>query len=170
MSQEKNWVYLEHDRELYLFYMFYPDFVVNKFVYGSDWEFKTVVDESLFIPGLDSIPFVSYSSSPVDYDESHYLLFVHARSSKTILDYIHWGVLLDKRSLRPVKMTRNPVIRGGAMRGTYPHVVFISGVVPRGADFILFMGEGDSYCSRCIITRKQLENNFITIHTEPRPS
>ncbi|HCM42132.1 MAG TPA: hypothetical protein PLY88_06140 [Candidatus Omnitrophota bacterium] len=160
---EKNWLYLEHDGEVYLFYGFSPFYLVQKLVSWGRFEFKTFIDMPLRIFGLHHLPYVSFSSNPVEYDEKHYLLFVHARRGKQILDYLHWGVLISKTTLKPVFISKKPVLRGGNARGVYPHVIFITAVIPSGRDFDIIMGEGDYYSSVAKLERSLFEKNLISI-------
>jgi predicted GH43/DUF377 family glycosyl hydrolase len=146
---EKNWCYFEQGGELYAIYSFRP-FRILKLVDRSSYRFATVV---FGYPETEShecqaAKFVSLSTSPVEFDETQFLMFVHWRGDS--LNYRHFGVLIDRGTLRPTRMARTPLFTGGRARGMHPHVVYLMSVLRIKDEYWMFLGEGDEHvsCSR----------------------
>jgi predicted GH43/DUF377 family glycosyl hydrolase len=162
MPQEKNWTYAVVGEELYLFYMFSPHYVVYKL---EDWEtlqFRPVIDEAFeFLSGR--FGFVSYSTNPVVFDDEHLFVIVHARMSTGDKTYMHWGILINRKTLQPTFATQTPILKGGGARGVYKNVVFASGVFMRDKDFVITFGQGDFHCSHATVSKKELSEAMVPI-------
>lgn len=164
--KEKNWVYVEHNGDLYLFYSFYP-YHVLKLVDASTLTFKTVVDQC-FDSRLEDIggfgTLVSFSANPIGYDNQHWLLVVHQidTSNKKRL-YYHWGVLVEKGSFTPMKITSAPLFSGLGARGRLKGVRYVMSVINRNTDYIFFCGEGDDHLTRITISKAKLDKMWSAL-------
>lgn len=163
---EKNWTYLERDGELFLFYSFSP-YRILRLVDRQALRFATIINHQLDdrcanVGGFGTM--VSLSTNPIEYDKHHWLLLVHQiERSRIERIYHHWGVLLDKNTLLPYKITADPIFSGMGARGRKPGVVYVSSVVKMGEDFVFFMGEGDAYVTRATFPKSVLENLWADI-------
>lgn len=165
---EKNWVYFSQDNKLYLFYSFFP-YRVTELVDWAELKFKTIIHE----PGPENISdlggfnsYTSFSTDPVSYDDHHLLLFIHKAQSITIFGlthriYHHWAVLLSRKTLKPVKIAKRPSFKGGRSRGILGGVVFLMSVLPLKEEFVVSLGEGDSFASIVRLSRFRLEKDWI---------
>ncbi|MFC1590079.1 hypothetical protein ACFL42_01150 [Candidatus Omnitrophota bacterium] len=163
MDRERNWVYFTMGEDLYLIYLF-SEFVLLKLENWGTLSFKTVKRRKVRVSRILGDRFVALSTNPVDYDEDSLFLAVHTKMPDRI--YRHWGVLLDKQTLLPKAITRNPIMAGGEARGINRNVVFITGVIPAPDRLLFFWGEGDSHISSGAVSRKMLDDNFVDIHQE----
>lgn len=140
---EKNWTYLEHDSELYLFYSLHP-FTVLKYQEGK---FITILRENCGLADIGGFgTMVSQSTNPIDYDQEHYLMVIHQTENRNFgRCYHHWAILISKETLLPVKITANPIFSGMGARGRTPGIRYISSIIKRGNEILFFAGEGDIY-------------------------
>ncbi len=158
--KEKNWMFIERQGDLYLLYSFHP-YRVLKLVDREALRFSTIINQP-FGPELSDIggfgTFVSYSTNPIHYDDQHFLLLVHQVDPNGMGRlYYHWGVLIDKTSLYPVKVTTDPLFSGTGARGILRGVVYVMSVVAQQNDFIFYNGEGDTYLSYTTISKDKLD-------------
>lgn len=158
--KEKNWMFIEHLGDLYLLYSFHP-YRVLKLVDRQTLRFSTIIDQPLG-PDLGDIggfgTFVSYSTNPIHYDDRHFLLLVHQVDPNGMGRlYYHWGVLIDKASMYPVKVTAKPLFSGIGARGTLRGVIYVMSVVVERGNFTFYNGEGDTYLSRTTISKDKLD-------------
>ncbi len=156
---EKNWCFFEWGDELHLLYSFQP-FRLLKLTDAKAFRFETVLHCELTTvaeePGWRGAPFASLSAAPVEFDEHRWLLFVHWRDPAG--NYRQYGVLLDRESLRPLSIARQPIFAGGAAQGLHPHVLYLMSVVRTGDEFDLFLGEGDEHVSQSRLTLAALRS------------
>jgi predicted GH43/DUF377 family glycosyl hydrolase len=162
---EKNWVYFEHNGELYIHYSFSP-YIVLKLQDWGNLIFSTVIyrDVEKFFCPMGFNKFVSLGTNPISYDHEHYLLLIHRfrRTRKRIgRVYLHWAVLIDKQTLLPVKITRKPVFKGGHYRGFFRGVIYPTSILRSDDYFLFFNGEGDSHLSYTKIKKETLDKEFI---------
>lgn len=161
--KEKNWMFIEHQGDLYLLYSFHP-YRVLKLIDRQAWRFSTIIDQPLGadlsdIGGFGT--FVSYSTNPIHYDDQHFLLLIHQVDPHGMGRlYYHCGVLIDKASMYPVKVTADPLFSGIGARGTLRGVVYVMSVVAEQNDFIFYNGEGDTYLSRTTIAKDKLDRHW----------
>jgi len=163
-KKEKNWIFTEFEGELYLFYSFHP-YRVLKLSHYQTLTFSTIINQPLGsqlsnIGGFGT--FVSYSTNPVDYDEQHFLLLIHQVDPHGMGRlYYHWGVLIDKATMYPAKVTTVPLFSGIGARGTLRGVIYVMSVIAQPHEFIFYCGEGDTYLSRTTISKDKLDRLWI---------
>ncbi|GEM_PF-588129 len=164
---EKNWVFFEHKSELYMIYSFSP-YVLLK---SSNWpklNFHTVINKS-FDGMLQDFrekgtpQMISLSANPIEYDENHLLLLIHKKNHFFDVNYAHWAVLIDKKTLLPEKITSRPIFKGGLSKGMRPSIIYAMSVVPIDNDLVFFLGEGDSHLSYVKVNKKRLDDSFIPL-------
>lgn len=142
---EKNWMYLEHDHQLYLFYSLNPYRVLVQ----QDGVFVTKINQDLEgklkdIGGFGTM--VSQSTNPIDFDKDHYMMVIHQIEPKKFgRCYHHWILLISKQTLLPVKITAQPIFSGLGARGRTPGIRYISSILKEGDEILFFAGEGDIY-------------------------
>ncbi len=108
--------------------------------------------------------FVSYSTNPVDYDEQHFLLLIHQIDPHRMGRlYYHWGVLIDKATMYPAKVTATPLFSGIGARGKLRGVIYVMSVIPQQHEFIFYCGEGDTYLSRTRMSKDKLESLWLAL-------
>ena len=162
---EKNWVFFEHLGELYLLYSFAP-YILLKLTSWTSLEFTTVVkrDVNLNLPGENVGGLKALlSTNPVTWDADHFLVLIHKffTCSWSGRRYLTWAVLIQKESLLPVKITSRPVFNSFSARGECPGVIYPTSCALIDDDLVVFVGEGDSYCSYAKINKKILTDNFV---------
>lgn len=162
---EKNWLYQEHNNQLLLFYSVNPYKVLNQND-DKDFSFKTVVDvyvDKLNNPGGFGT-LVSFSTNPIDYDEAHWFIVIHQiHYKKTGRCYYHWGVLVDKNSLLPIKITSKPIFSGMGARGRLPGIRYISSAIKKENEILFFAGEGDVYVTVTSKKLKEIDSLWVSI-------
>lgn len=164
--REKNWVFVELRGELYLFYSFLP-YRVLRLVDRQRLMFSTVVDSAMDIDlttlGGFAAP-VSYSTNPIAYDEDRLLVLVHQSVRRPQgRCYYHWGVLLARDTLLPVRITSRAIVAGIGARGVMRGVLYVSSVARMGDSFVLFNGEGDTFVTRTRLSRAQLDRSWFDL-------
>jgi hypothetical protein len=164
--REKNWVFIESGDELYLLYSFCP-YRVLKLIDRPSLAFSTVISRVIDIDFQDIGGFaaaVSYSTNPIHYDDDYLLVLVHQSIRRHGgRCYYHWGVLLDKNSLHPKKVTSRPLLSGIGARGELRGVLYVASVIKMGEDFVLFNGEGDSYLTRTSVPKAKFERLWSNV-------
>lgn len=159
---EKNWVYKEVGGSLYLFYSVNP-FRVLKLKDDDQLSFHTIINSALQNRLEDPGGFgtmVSFSTNPIDFDVEHLLVIIHQiRHQLTGRCYFHWAVLIDKKTLLPVRITSRPIFSGMGARGRVPGYRYISSILKKGDDILFFAGEGDVYVT--LTTKKIAELNSL---------
>lgn len=163
---EKNWMYKEKEGSLYLFYSFNP-YRVLVLQDEVQLKFATVINESFDYILNDPGGFgtrVSLSANPIDYDECHWLLIIHQIDHRiTGRCYFHWGVLINKENLLPVKITQKPIFNGMDARGRTPGIRYISSILKMGDEILFFAGEGDVFVTMTSRKIKELECLFVNL-------
>jgi hypothetical protein len=100
----------------------------------------------------------------VEYDATSLLLVVHQKSTQCGFGrYLHWGVLLDRKTFEPTHLTRDPLFDGFAARGRVRGALYVTSVVPHGSGFVFLSGEGDNYVSRCYYAREFMDRCWIKV-------
>lgn len=155
---EKNWVYKEHQKKLLLFYSVNP-YKVLTLDNEEDFSFKTILNinnhDYLSDPGGFGT-MVSFSTNPIDFDEKHWFMVIHQIEYKiTGRCYYHWGLLIDKSTFLPVKITSKPIFSGMNARGRLPGIRYISSVLKVKNELLFFAGEGDIFVT---VTKKKIND------------
>jgi len=157
---EKNWLFFEHDKSLYLLYTVNP-YRLLKLKDAKTHSFETIIHEDLGsaikdIGGFGTM--ISFSTNPVEYDDDYLLFLIHQveRRGRERF-YHHWGFLLDKRTLRPAKITKKPLFTGEGARGKRPGIIFVTSVLKRQNEFVFLLGEGDAYLTYTLLGKDKLD-------------
>jgi hypothetical protein len=158
MRTEKNWVMFSHGDHVLLLYSFTP-YVLLVARKWPDLNFSALIKAQGRLPiEGDEIP-LRNSINPVDYDESHWLHVVHRVYPEK--QYTFWGVLLDKRSLCPVRITRRPLMRGWHSSST--SITYTCAAIADASDVRFFSGLDDSATAVTRIERRRLDSEWIPI-------
>lgn len=158
---EKNWLYFELDGELYVIYSVNPLHIL-KLKRGSSFEFETYIKKPFDLDKFSMLKGLSLSAGPVRYDDDSLLLIVHKYwviENRRV--YFHWAVLLDIRTFSPKRVSRNPILSGGAARGDYPGILYVMGVHVDDDAVIFGVGESDSYSGYLSISRSELDSVWM---------
>lgn len=161
---EKNWMYLEHDHQLYLFYSLNPYRVLVQ----EQGVFMTKIHQDLGgklkdIGGFGTM--VSQSTNPIDFDEEHYLMVIHQIENRNFgRCYHHWTLLISKQTLLPVKISSQPLFSGLGARGRTPGIRYISSIQKKGDEILFFAGEGDIYVTATRKKINEIESLFVNLH------
>jgi predicted GH43/DUF377 family glycosyl hydrolase len=164
-AMEKNWGYFEHGSELYLLFSISP-YVLLKASRWPDLSFETVIKREIDTRAFQEevFPtFLSISTNPIDYDSDHLLVLVHKFVIIGHRIYAHWAVLIDKKSLVPVKVSSRPIFCGGKARGMLPGIVYTTAVLDWGDSLIIFNGESDLQCSYSKFAKKRLDACWVDL-------
>jgi len=163
--REKNFVFFEHNEKVYMIYSFSPYILLE----ALNWEklhFRTVINKEIKLHTLNTNNrrMISLSTNPIHYDDKHYFMLIHKKDRFYV--YAHWGIMISKESLLPVKITARPLFRGNTSEGALTSIVYVMSVVSFGDRFRFFIGEGDLYTSYVEITKRDLSEAFIPISSE----
>lgn len=102
--------------------------------------------------------FTGLSTVPVDWDDEHWLILIHQVDPGGMGRlFLQWGVLVCRRDLRPVAVARRPWLVGWGSRGRLRGALYASSVVTDGDDIHVFCGEGDSYCTVVVLSRRDVD-------------
>lgn len=168
-EREKNWVYLEADGRLLLFYRFSP-LRVLQLTDERHLAFSTLMQAEqrgrLADPGgIGAL--VSFSTNPIPYGAGHVLVVIHQIDhSLGFRRYLHWGVLIDRATLKPSHITANPLFDGLGARGrSLRGVLYVTSAVATQRDVVFFNGEGDSFVTTTRINRQDLDRCWVDVRT-----
>ena len=157
-AAEKNWVMFEHEAALYLIYSLNPFHLLK----ASNWpelSFATVHRETLDLPDSgDGLKFRN-SANPVAYDAHHFLHMVH----KVYPDkrYAFWGVLIEKSSLLPKKISARPLVCG--WQSSPAPIIYACSLVVRPAEVLVFGGLNDTGLGYWNIPREKLDAAWLPL-------
>lgn len=161
---EKNWVFFQNEADLYLIYSFSPFYRLLRMDNLNPWKFKTIISKKIRLPFKNTRnKFISLSTNPVEYDKNHFLLLVHLKNHDSY-SYKFWGVLIDKKSLLPKKITSRPIFRSYGLLPRSPRqIVYVSSVTKKDNLFIFFIGKGDKEAFWTSIDKNLLDKFWIDI-------
>lgn len=166
-NTEKNWVYASGDKnECFLFYSINPYHVL----YTGDLsslKFNTIINRQynnqLKDPGRFG-SLVSFSANPVEIDNENWLQIIHqVKNTSFGRVYYHWGLLTNKKTKTPKKITQNPLFSGLGARGKLSGLRYISSIVLAEDQILFFAGEGDKYITCCKIPLQKIFDQMIEI-------
>ena len=160
--REKNFGFFEHNGNLYLIYSFSP-YVLLEALNLEELHFRTIINKEIQIHSLNTNNdrLISLSTNPIHYDDKHYFMLIHKKDRFYV--YTHWGIMISKESLLPVKITARPLFRGNTSKGILTSIVYIMSIVSFGDRFRFFLGEGNLYSSYVEITKKELDEAFVPL-------
>lgn len=151
---EKNWLFFERPDGLYLLYAARP-FRLLRLVDREAFRFETVMNTDIADePIWRGVQQISWSAGPVEFDKRHLLVFVHWRDRSN--NYLHYGMLVDRRTYLPVALARKPLFGGGTAAGVHPHVVYLTAVLWHQRGYHMFLGEGDTHVAKAQCTRAEM--------------
>lgn len=153
---EKNWVYKQDGEKLVLFYSLnsYRVLILED---DKELRFKTIINQQfenkLKNPGGFGT-LVSFSCNPIDFDDEHWLMIVHQIDNKISgRCYYHWAVLIARKTLLPVQITKDYIFSGIGARGRDTGIRYISSILKVEDEILFFAGEGDVYIT---VTKKKV--------------
>lgn len=163
---EKNWVFFQKGKDLCLIYSFYPKFKLLKLTNQKNWTFKTIISKKKDLP-IKTLnkKTLRLSTNPIEYDKNSFLILVHLRNKNLNKNYYQfWGVLIDKTSLLPIKITKKPLFKSpGSLWKSQKQIIYVSSVVKNGENFIFFMGKEDKKTFYSKLNKKVLESSWLNI-------
>ena len=156
---EKNWACFSDGADLFLLYSPAP----YRLYRCTDWdrlEFSPVLEADWSLPGSGpGLPPWRNSINPVPYDEDHWLHVVHrVYPGKR---YAYWPVLLSRRTLRPVRASRQPLACGGWSGGD--GLLYLSAVVAGPAAIELYCGAEDCATAHTRVSRRVLDAAWLPV-------
>jgi hypothetical protein len=155
---EKNWVFFEHKKELYLIYSFSPYHLLQANRW-PDMDFHTVLKCPVKLPiGTDQIQ-IRNSVNPVHYDDQYFLHVIHKMYS--VKQYAFWAILIDKKSLIPTMVSSRPLIRG--WHSAPASTIYACSVIPRNTEIYVFGGINDSSTGVWRISRSKLDAAWVPL-------
>ncbi len=166
-SKEKNWVFFEHERQLFAIYSGFPKHVViqldgDKIVreYATDgptWHFGAVRGGSTPVRQADGTLLTIFHSSVRTEAPPHFVRYYAAAYT-----------LEGKPPFAPIRISTRPLMIGSEadghkvdpryVEGWKPFVVFPCGLVPDGADWLVSLGLNDW---QCVIARLKADALFL---------
>lgn len=159
-EREKNWVYFEYEKNLYLIYSFRPYriFRANRW---PDLSFQKVCECDIKLPPVFGLGEFRNSANPVDYNADYFLHVVHRVFSG--LRYVFWAVLIEKKTLLPAMISARPLVCG--WHSVPASIIYVVSVVVRGDDILVFAGIDDCASGVWRISRADLDSNWIPINS-----
>ena len=154
---EKNWVLIDAGDRLLMLYSFSP-YILLACGHWPALDFNTIMEEPVALPFADDGLPVRNSVNPVVYDDDHWLHIVHKVYPGK--QYSFWAVLLDRKSLRPVKATKRPLVRG--WHSVSASIIYTCSVLADNLNIRLFSGLDDSATAVAIIPRQRLDAEWIS--------
>ena len=161
---EKNWVFFEHQNELFLIYSFNP----FRLLRANRWpqmDFTTVACRNLSISsGDDQLKFRN-SVNPVEYNQEYFLHIVHKVYPGK--QYVFWGVLIERKSLLPKMISTRPLVCG--WKSAPASIIYACSLIVRKDDIVVFAGLNDSSMGFWKIARHKLDENWIHLENPNKP-
>ncbi len=159
---EKNWAMFADVDRLLLIYSFAP-YVVLTAEKWPELSFAPVLETEIAMPVGDPALAFRNSVNPVPYDDDHWLHIVHQVYPGK--QYVFWAILIDRRSLRPVRASARPLAR--AWHGCAASIIYVCSVIADPAGIRLFAGLDDSSTAVAAIPRARLDAEWIAFPSTP---
>ncbi|MCX6954321.1 MAG: hypothetical protein NTV51_19390 [Verrucomicrobia bacterium] len=161
---EKNWAMFADGERLFLLYSFSPYILLE----AKAWpglDFATIARATVAPPfGGDGLA-LRNSLNPVDYDGRHWLHVVHKVYPNK--QYCYFAVLIDRATLRPVRVSARPLARGWASGAAA--ILYACAAVVRPAEVLLFAGVDDCGTAVTAIPRARLDAEWIPLPCTDTP-
>jgi hypothetical protein len=154
-STEKNWVFFEHEGQLYLLYSFKPYHVLR----ANRWpklDFATVLNQDLPLALAEKEIPIRNSVNPVEYDAEHFLHVVH--KVYPWKRYAFWAVLIEKQTLLPKLITNRPLVCG--WHSAPASIIYVCALVSRKSEILVFGGLNDSSLGVWRVSRSRLDSHW----------
>ena len=155
---EKNWAMFSTGRQVQLIYSFNPYRMYSAEAF-PELNFTSTVEKVLRLPIPDDGLTLRNSINPVSYDSSHFLHIVHKVYPNK--QYVYWGVLIDRTSLLPSRITARPLLRGIASAGA--SILYACSAIARDSDVLVFAGIDDCSIGAWSIPRPDLDRQWRSI-------
>ena len=158
---EKNWACFSDGPDLFLLYSPAP-YRLYRCVSWERLEFRPELEMDWRLPGSSpDLPPLRNSINPVPYDEEHWLHVVHrVYPGKR---YAYWPLLLSRRTLRPVRASRQPLACGGWSGGE--GLLYLSAVVAGPDALDLYCGAEDCATTHTRVSRRHLDAAWRPLET-----
>jgi hypothetical protein len=158
---EKNWAVFSAGGRVHLIYSFNPYRLFSAEAF-PDLHFSSRTDRILKLPISQDGLYIRNSINPIPWDAGHLLHIVH----KVFPDkrYVFWGVLLDRQSLLPAKITRRPLLTD---RSSFASITYVCSAICRDGDLLLFGGIDDCSVGAWRISRSELDSQWSDIDCAP---
>ena len=157
-TNEKNWVFFEHQEQLYLLYSFKPYHLLR----ANRWsrlDFVTMFNRDFLFPlSEDGMP-IRNSVNPVEYDTEYFIHVIHKVYPEK--RYAFWAILIDKRTLMPKMITDRPLACG--WHSAPASIIYICALVPRESEVLLFGGIDDSSMGVWRVPRSRLDSHWVAL-------
>ena len=135
---EKNWVFFNHNKELFLIYSLSP-WMIFKI------DIKTLTGELIKKCEVkfdwNHSGFISNSTNPIRINQNRNIMGFHSRDNKRIY---HQGLLTFDNNFNLIKSTKEPYLSGGDFDTIHPHVIYTSSLTMIEDKLIGFAGDGDT--------------------------
>lgn len=161
---EKNWGFFGDDDRLFLLYSFAP----YRLLRARNWpvlDFVTEISEEISLPIDGDGLTLRNSINPVDYDTRHWLHIVHKVYPGK--QYSFWAVLLNKETLRPVRLSARPLAR--SWHSAAASIIYCCAALVDAEAVRLFAGWDDSSTALAVIPRARLDSEWTDLHAPPAP-
>lgn len=151
-NREKNFMYFEHEKDLYLLYSISPYLLLK----ANNWphlSFSTVLHKEIELPFHEKHHRkIHLSANPVIFDDSHLITIISRKANGYGLvktRFVTWAILIDRVSLEPVKISSRCI--------TALSDVYISSIVMNGESMLLLGGRDDRTCCHASFAKKDIE-------------
>ena len=135
---EKNWVFFNHNKELFLIYSLSP-WIIFKI------DINTLTGEMIKNCEVkfdwNHSGFISNSTNPIRINQNRNIMGFHSRDNKRIY---HQGLLTFDNNFNLIKSTKEPYLSGGDFDTIHPHVIYTSSLTMIEDKLIGFAGDGDT--------------------------
>ena len=161
---EKNWVFFSGGDRLWLLYSVSPYVLLG----AQDWpglDFKTVVETPVDWPFDGDGLTLRNSINPVDYDDDHWLHIIHKVYPGK--QYSFWAVLISKQTLRPVRVSGRPLVRG--WHSASASIIYTCSAIAGRTDVVLFAGLDDAATAAATISRARLDAEWVALAAGEAP-
>jgi predicted GH43/DUF377 family glycosyl hydrolase len=154
---EKNWAMFSSGERVHLIYSFSPYrlFAADRF---PDLHFSLLAEARPNLPFPEDGLFFRNSINPVPWDSGHLLHIVHKVFPEK--RYVFWAVLLDTRTLLPVKIIPRPL---ASDRSSGASITYVCSAICQGEELLLFGGLDDCSTGGWKIAKAELNRQWVAI-------
>ena len=135
---EKNWVFFNHNKELFLIYSLSPWMIFKIDINTLTGELIKKCEVKF---DWNHSGFISNSTNPIRINQNRNIMGFHSRDNKRIY---HQGLLTFDNNFNLIKSTKEPYLSGGDFDTIHPHVIYTSSLTMIEDKLIGFAGDGDT--------------------------